>query len=118
MKCILLVEDESDVLDTLAEMLRRRGFEVLTATNGEEALEQERIGRADLVVSDVRMPKIDGFELCRRAIGLRPGLRFILMSGHMGGIEELGEFGTSNHVSFLHKPFRFEALLAEIEKQF
>lgn len=66
---ILCVDDEPQVLKFLEALFAKNGYEVIKAENGEEALEKLKEERVDLVISDVRMPKIDGFELCRRIKG-------------------------------------------------
>lgn len=59
---ILVVDDEPRILIFLTSKLKTSGYEVITATNGVEALEQVRAQEPDLVVLDVMMPKMDGFE--------------------------------------------------------
>ncbi len=63
---VLCVEDDPGVLKFLETVLTSNGYEVVKAENGEEALEKIREKSIDLVISDVIMPKVDGFELCRR----------------------------------------------------
>ncbi len=63
---ILLVDDEPDILEILEFNLRKEGFEVATAGNGEEGLEQARSFRPDLIVLDIMMPVMDGVEVCRQ----------------------------------------------------
>ncbi|NNE09455.1 MAG: response regulator [Gemmatimonadetes bacterium] len=63
---ILIVDDEVYILHILDFSLGAEGYEVITAADGEEALEKARQERPDLVVLDVMMPKVDGFEACRR----------------------------------------------------
>src|SRR5881275_895192 len=62
---ILLVDDEQAIQTLLAYPLRKEGYEVVSATTGREALERFRDGRFDLVVLDVMLPQIDGFDVCR-----------------------------------------------------
>jgi CheY-like chemotaxis protein len=59
---VLVVDDEQRILNFLSSKLRVSGYEVLTASNGEEALEQVQAQEPDLVVLDVFMPRMDGFE--------------------------------------------------------
>ena len=63
---ILCVDDEPEILKFLEALLLPKGYEVIKAKDGEEALEKLREERVDLVISDVKMPKIDGLEVCRR----------------------------------------------------
>src|ERR671926_21836 len=62
---ILLVDDEQAVQTLLAYPLRKEGYEVVAATTGQEALERFHDGRFDLVVLDVMLPQVDGFDVCR-----------------------------------------------------
>src|SRR6476646_1711251 len=62
---ILLVDDEQAIQTLLAYPLRKEGYEVVSATTGREALERFRDGRFDLVVLDVMLPQVDGFDVCR-----------------------------------------------------
>jgi DNA-binding response OmpR family regulator len=63
---ILVAEDEKDIRELIAFTLRFAGFDVLLATNGAEAVEVAEAERPDLVILDVRMPKMSGYEACRR----------------------------------------------------
>ena len=65
MKKILIAEDERDIRDLIAFTLRFAGYEVLTANNGEEAVQMTQKEMPDLVLTDVRMPKMTGYEACK-----------------------------------------------------
>jgi len=65
MKRILIAEDERDIRDLIAFTLRFAGYEVLTANNGEEAVAMTHQELPDLVLTDVRMPKMTGYEACK-----------------------------------------------------
>lgn len=75
-KRLLVVDDEPNLLRAVAAVLRDEGFEVATARNGREALISVAQGAPDLIVSDVRMPRMDGYELARR---LRSAANFALI---------------------------------------
>lgn len=75
-KRLLVVDDEPNLLRAVAAVLRDEGFEVATARNGREALISIAQGAPDLIVSDVRMPQMDGYELARR---LRSAANFALI---------------------------------------
>jgi DNA-binding response OmpR family regulator len=63
---VLLVDDDLDLLDLLAYALRRDGFEVVSATDGQQALQRWEAESPDIIVLDGNMPKLDGFEVARR----------------------------------------------------
>lgn len=65
-KKILVVDDEVYILHILDFSLGAEGYEVITAADGEEAIDRARVEKPDLVVLDIMMPKVDGFEACRR----------------------------------------------------
>ena len=63
---ILIVDDEIDILEFLSYNLRKEGFEVVTASNGADALKIANETRPNLIILDIMMPEIDGIEVCRR----------------------------------------------------
>ncbi len=63
---ILIVDDETDILDFLSYNLKKEGFEVITAENGMQALEKARQHQPQLIVLDIMMPQLDGIEVCRQ----------------------------------------------------
>jgi len=64
--CILIVDDNPENRDIFRARLARHGYEILTASDGEEALTTARATRPDLILLDIMMPKVDGIEVCRR----------------------------------------------------
>ncbi len=84
---ILLVDDNKSGLAARKTVLEELGHRTATATNGEDALEQLAQITFDLIVTDYRMPKMDGIELIRRARGVCPDLPVIMLSGY---VEALG----------------------------
>ena len=83
----LVVDDEPDIALTLAEILEHGGMAVDTAENGSAGLEKLRLADYDVVLTDVRMPIMDGLTFYRRAEALKPGLgrRFIFVTGDAVG---------------------------------
>lgn len=112
---ILCVDDEPEILRFLEALLLPKGYEVIKAKDGEEALEKLREQRVDLVISDVKMPKIDGLELCRRikederyrSIPVVIITAFSAMEDRIKGIEAGAE-------DFISKPFDSVEVLARI----
>ncbi|MFV0410248.1 MAG: ATP-binding protein [Paracoccus sp. (in: a-proteobacteria)] len=109
---VLLVEDEAPVRAFASRALRLRGYQVIEAASGEEALElltDDRL-RIDLFVSDVVMPGLDGLTWVRRALRDRPGTRVIFMSGYTEEVFEDGRNPVEGS-TFLQKPFSLAGLL-------
>ena len=106
---VLLVEDEPAVRGLFAMCLRKDGYFVLEASNGQEALALiEQVGRVDLVVTDVVMPVMKGTELAQRLREKFPSLRFIFVSGYVVH-DELGP-----NAELLQKPFLKGDLLKRV----
>ena len=63
---VLLVDDDADLLDLMTYALRREGFTVTTAMDGQQALQRWEVERPDIILLDGNLPKVDGFEVCRR----------------------------------------------------
>jgi len=106
---ILLVEDEAMVRAVAERALTRHGYRVVTATNGEEALECLEAGEAfDLLITDVVMPTMDGPTLVRHARGRYPELPILFMSGYAE--EQLRKSIDIENVAFLPKPFSVQQL--------
>jgi two-component system cell cycle sensor histidine kinase/response regulator CckA len=97
---VLLVEDEEAVRQLVRRILEARGYKVLLARHGGEALEliHQRDLRIDLLLTDAVMPVLSGPELLRRAIALRPGMKLAIMSGYTDRPAVTG-------VPFIGKPF-------------
>lgn len=113
---ILVVDDTPDILRLLSEVLSADGFSVRAADSGELALASAFLHPPDLVLLDVRMPKMDGFEVCRRLKGdpRTERIPVIFLSGvtEMGGRIEGFRLGA---VDFLLKPFEREELLVRVK---
>jgi CheY-like chemotaxis protein len=110
---VLLVDDEAGIRRLVRTILEAYGYVVIDACNGLEglALCQTHAGRIDLLLSDIRMPELDGRELAQGALKLRPGLRILLMSGYDEVVEENG---ISRGNGFLQKPFTPWALVQKV----
>ena len=112
---ILVVDDQRANAEMLAEALRGRGYEVLTANDGVAALEEIGKARPDLVVSDILMPGMDGYEICRRlrvqpATALLPVILVTSLDAHAERVKGL-EAGADD---FLSKPVNWEELFARV----
>ena len=111
---VLLVEDEDLVLRLTRRLLEALGYTVHTATRSDAALRMIESGTAfDLLLTDVRLPVFDGYELYCKAAALRPQLRVVFMSGYTDKFlceDRLRDAGAL----FLQKPFTLEALAEKV----
>src|SRR5260370_20353798 len=100
---VLLADDELVVRSLAQSILTRAGYRVLNAVDGEHALEVSRgyAGPIDVLLTDVKMPKMDGMELSAHIAKERPGIKILFMSGKES--EELMIHG--KRMEFLRKPF-------------
>lgn len=110
---ILVVDDESEITDSIAYMLKREGYEVETAYDGKEALEKINIFSPDVIVLDVMMPEFNGYDICK-SIEKENNIGIIMLTAKSGLIDKvLGlELGADD---YLTKPFEMIELLARIK---
>ena len=110
---VLVVDDEQRILSFLSSKLRASGYEVLTASNGIEAFEQVQAQEPDLVVLDVMMPKMDGFETLRqlRSFSSVPVIILSAKGSNADKVKGL-DLGADD---YLAKPFSPDELIARIE---
>jgi DNA-binding response OmpR family regulator len=110
---VLVVDDEPRILNFLSSKLRASGYEVLTARNGAEALEQVPAHEPDLVVLDVMMPKMDGFETLKeiRSFSSVPVIILSAKGSNTDKVKGL-DLGADD---YLAKPFSPDELIARIE---
>ncbi len=110
---VLVVDDEQRILNFLNSKLRASGYEVLTASNGAEALEQVQAQEPDLLVLDVMMPKMDGFETLRELRSFSPVPVIVLSAKGTNADKVKGlDMGADD---YLAKPFSPDELVARIE---
>src|SRR6266516_3066629 len=109
---ILLVDDEQAIQTLLAYPLRRDGYEVVAAHDGQEALQRFAEQRFDLVVLDVMLPKLDGIEVCRR-LRARSQVPIIMLTARDDEVDKvLGlEIGADDYIT---KPFSVRELRSRI----
>lgn len=115
---IFLVEDDDDLRALYKDTLEHHGYKVFVAANGKEALEilsrqQEKI---HLLLSDVLMPHMGGFELAKQVAPLYPHLPILLMSGYTNETSTVENPSEAREMNFLQKPFSTEDLIAKIHE--
>jgi two-component system KDP operon response regulator KdpE len=111
--CILVVDDEKRILNFLRTKLKASGYEVLTAASGMEALEQVQAQEPDLILLDILMPKMDGFETLKslRSFSATP---VIVLSAKGSDIDKIKGLGLGAD-DYIPKPFNPDELVARIE---
>ena len=109
---ILLVDDEKQFVDTLAERLAMRGFSARVAYDGPQALKAVE-DPTDVIVLDLRMPGMDGFEVLRSVKKSNPQVQVIILTGHGGDAEEQTAYRKGAY-NFLKKPMDIDELLNSI----
>ena len=116
MKKILVVDDEPDVVELLESRLRSGGYEVVTASNGEECLEKAVKHNPDLILLDILMPKLNGFETCKR---LKENDKTkdtpVIMLTSLAQEKDLSKGLERGVCCFITKPFNPEDLLFEVQ---
>lgn len=114
-KRILIVEDEADFRDLISHILEGKGYEALGAPNGEEGLRLYEDRSPDLVLLDVHLPDMNGFEICRRirSQGPRPETP-ILICTVRSEVAPVAEGLGSGATDYVIKPFQISDLLERI----
>lgn len=114
---ILLVDDEEAILDVISEFLAIKGYEVVTAQSGPEAIEAHRSRPADAVVTDMKMPGMDGLELLGHLHRTTPGLPVVVWTGHTGFGDDRAVIA-SGAAAVLNKPVRLQELAETLVRLF
>ena len=114
-KKVLIADDEPNIVISLEFLLRREGFEVLVAVDGEEALAKARAERPDLVLLDVMMPKMNGFDVCQalRADPELASLRVLMLTAKGRETEVSKGLGLGAD-AYMTKPFSTKDLVAQV----
>jgi CheY-like chemotaxis protein len=112
---VLIVEDEPDVMAVATELFHSIGYEVLTASNGKDAIEiLKRTADIDLLFTDVIMPSgMSGIELARLTQKLHPAIKILLASGYpLPALK--AEHGDLDEFAFINKPYRLSELAKKL----
>jgi len=117
MKKILIADDRRQVVELVRVSLEGEDYEIVGASNGKEALKRARLERPDLILLDVVMPKMDGFEVCRQ-LKKDPQTQeipiiMLTAKGQEVDKEKARQLGASGYVT---KPFSPSALLTRVEE--
>ncbi|MBQ7791597.1 MAG: response regulator transcription factor [Rikenellaceae bacterium] len=111
---ILLAEDEQMLAEILSDTLTDRGFEVALAYNGEQALQMARTDHFDVIVTDVMMPRLDGFSLTRRLRSEGRNVPVLFLTARSATEDVVQGFKVGGN-DFLRKPFAIDELIVRVQ---
>lgn len=118
MKRILIVDDEAQILKALVRLFIDTDYEVLSAEGGAQALEMLEAEKFDLVISDMRMPNMDGYDLLNRVKEMYPSILRVILSGYTD--EKIVIKALQNNIAklYLYKPWNNEQLITIVKNLF
>ena len=107
---LLIVDDEIDFLNTIAQRMEMRGFDVTKASNGAEAIEATKTKKYDIALLDLKMPGLNGIEVLEILKKEHKYLEVIILTAH-GSIDSAFDTSKLGAFGFLTKPYEFENLI-------
>ena len=114
-RSVLIADDEASIRHVLTLVLSAQGYEVRTVADGEEALKELGTHQYDVLISDVRMPKVDGMALLKSALAQWPDLTCLVMSAY-GSKDQALEAVAAGAYDFIQKPFKPEEVVFILKK--
>jgi DNA-binding response OmpR family regulator len=119
MKKVLVVDDDEDIVNIVASLLENEGYTAVRASNGKDALEKAVAEKPDLIIADIMMPEMDGWEFCWRVrenatLGETP---FVFLTARADVMDQIrgSEIGADDYII---KPFRKQELLKRVQNTF
>ena len=112
---ILLVEDEASILNLITKMLEHLGYSILSADSAEKALELAKKNAINLLITDVVMPKVNGFDLAKTILQTQPEMKQLFMSGYTADVIT-NQGVLKKDTPFIQKPFSISELSAKIKE--
>ena len=114
---MMLVDDEERFLSTTQKLLSKKGYDVLTATSGGEALEKLRTGNVHVVILDVKMPGMDGIATLREIKRQFPTIEVIMLTGH-ATVESAIDGLKTGATDYLMKPTDIDEIIEKAKEAF
>ena len=115
--CILLVDDEPDLVQMVSFRLTASGYEVITAFDGQQALDQVKKGKPDLIILDLMLPKLDGYKVCRLLkFDERTKSIPVLIFTARAQVEDVTLATECGADAYLTKPFEAKVLLDKLQE--
>jgi CheY-like chemotaxis protein len=113
-RTILVVDDDTSILETVGEILAQEGYRVVKATGGEEALAQIRRIKPELILLDMRMPGMDGWAVARALHEREIRIPIVVMTAAENAKKWADEIGAAGHLA---KPFALDDLLRSVAER-
>jgi len=114
---ILVIDDEVDIVDTVSFMLRSRGYDVITASDGGEGLTKAMVEHPNLILLDIIMPVMDGFEVCFKLKRDKDARKIpVIMITARGDNEAVVKARSAGADDYIVKPFSLPTLISKINK--
>ena len=112
-KTVLIIEDDVNILIGLEDNLKAEGYEILSSTRGDQGLELALNNQVDLILLDIMLPKLNGFEVCKRIRRSKPRLPIIMITARDSEIDKVSglDYGADDYIT---KPFSISVLLARV----
>lgn len=114
---ILVIEDEKSMREVLRILLEEESYEVITASDGDKGIESINSDIFDLVITDIKMPKADGFEILRKVREISPDTIVIMITA-FGTTESAIEAMKQGAYDYIHKPFKIDEIRLIVRKAF
>ena len=117
-KRILVVDDEPDILKVVVFRLKKMGYEILMAVNGEEALALMQPKRFHMVFLDAKLPDIDGLDLAKQLRKIDPAIHIVMISGYFYRYDEDVQKAIAKGLvcGFIGKPFNHDEILKALSQ--
>ena len=115
-KKVLVVDDEPDTLELVKLVLESGGFEAILANNGKEALAQIATVRPDLVLLDIMMPDMDGWDVFRKMKERDPGIPIAILTAKAQNIDKLLGLHVLKADDYITKPFGKNELISKVKR--
>jgi len=114
---ILVIDDEVDIVDTVSFMLRSRGYDVITASDGGEGLTKAMVEHPNLILLDIIMPVMDGFEVCFKLKRDKDAKKIpVIMITARGDNEAVVKARSVGADDYIVKPFSLPTLISKMNK--
>ncbi len=113
-KSVLVCDDEEGIRESL-KLILEKDYDVIFAVNGNEAIEKLKKGPVDLVILDIKMPRMDGIETLKKLKATRPDIKTIISSGYKS-METAKAATDAGAVDYIVKPFNKTEILASVKR--